>query len=51
MDTFLAHWAVDEGASNLYQLCGDFFVEVYDNPHTGQVLLRQSCTSTTLLEK
>jgi hypothetical protein len=50
LGTFLAHRAVDEGAINLYHLPGDFFVEVYYNTHTGQVLLLQSLTSTAPLE-
>jgi hypothetical protein len=50
LGTFLAHRTIDEDAINLYHLPGDFFVEVYYNTHTGQVLLLQSFTSTMLLE-
>lgn len=48
--TFLTHRGVEEGDINLYPLPGGFFVEVYYNTYTGQVLLLQSFTSTALLE-
>ncbi|MGI4874282.1 MAG: hypothetical protein ACRYFX_24255 [Janthinobacterium lividum] len=50
LGTFLAHRAVDEGDINLYHLPGDFFVEVYYNTHTGQVLLLQIFTRAAPLE-
>jgi hypothetical protein len=50
LGTFLAHRAVDEGDVNLYHLPSDFFVEVYYNPYTGQVLPFQIFTSTALFE-
>jgi hypothetical protein len=50
LGTFLAHRAVDEGDINLYHLPGDFFVEVYYNTHTGQVLLLQSFVNAAPLE-
>jgi hypothetical protein len=50
LGTFLTHRAVDEGDINLYHLPGGFFMEVYYNTHTGQVLLLQILTSTAPLE-
>jgi hypothetical protein len=50
LGTFLAHRTIDEGDINLYHLPGNFFVEVYYNTHTGQVLLLQRFTSAAPLE-
>jgi hypothetical protein len=48
--TFLTHCELATGEISLFQLPGGFFVEIYYNTHSGQVLLLQSFTSTTLLE-
>jgi hypothetical protein len=49
--TFLTHLELVAGEIRLFHLPGGFFVELYLNTHTSQVLLLQSFTSTALLEE
>ncbi|MGI4734450.1 MAG: hypothetical protein ACRYG7_04655 [Janthinobacterium lividum] len=47
--TFLTHRELAAGEISFFHLPGGFFVEVYYNPPTSQVLLLQSFPSTALL--